>query len=192
MYKTYLKNPPKKIDSFDEFLKWSSTLLYDFNEIDKSLVDASSIYTNLSDIKKLESWSVDNWSFSNSDLTVMQNDYINFYEGILNWYNDFSSSLLSENLAYQGLAYKQAANSIQSMDKEWSRIWFVGLNALTKSEQVILDFLKNKNIARVFWDADKYYYENEIHEAGSFLREQRSKWSEIDFDGVGNYFKSKK
>ncbi len=192
LYKTYLKNPPKKVDSFDDFLKWSSTLLYDFNEIDKSLVDASSIYTNLSDIKKLESWSIDNWSFSNSDLTVMQNDYINFYEGILKWYNDFSSSLLSENLAYQGLAYKQAANSIQSMDKEWSRIWFVGLNALTKSEQVILDFLKNKNIARVFWDADKYYYENEMHEAGSFLREQRSKWSEIDFDGVGNYFKSKK
>ena len=104
-------------------------LLYDLM---KSLVDASSIYTNLSEIKKLESWSVDNWSFSNSDLTVMQNDYINFYEGILKWYNDFSSSLLSENLAYQGLAYKQAANSIQSIDKEWSRIWFVGLNALTK------------------------------------------------------------
>ena len=25
LYKTYLKNPPKKVDSFDDFLKWSST-----------------------------------------------------------------------------------------------------------------------------------------------------------------------
>ena len=37
---------PKKVESFDDFLKWSNVLLHDFNEIDRNLVDAKSIYTN--------------------------------------------------------------------------------------------------------------------------------------------------
>ena len=44
----------------------------------------------------------------------------------------------------------------------------------------------------MFWDADNFYYENPQHEAGGFLREQREKWSEIDFKGVGDYFNEPK
>jgi ATP-dependent helicase/nuclease subunit B len=192
LYATYLKFPPKKKDSFDDFLKWSNVLLHDFNEIDRNLVDPKSIYTNLTQVKELESWSVQDWSFSEENLTTMQNDYLSFFEGMLKWYNDFSHSLLEENLAYQGLAYKQAAQKIRSLEIKWQKVWFVGLNALTKSEQSIVDYLKKENIARVFWDADKFYYENPLHEAGGFLREQREKWSEIDFKGVGDYYKEKK
>jgi len=192
LYTTYLKHPPKKKDSFDDFLKWSNVLLHDFNEIDRNLVDPESIYTNLTEVKELESWSVQDWSFSDGNLTSMQNDYLSFFEGMLKWHNDFSCSLLKENLAYQGLAYKQAAQNIRSLEIKWEKVWFVGLNALTKSEQSIVDHLKKEDIARVFWDADKFYYENPLHEAGGFLRDQREKWSEIDFRGVGDYFKEKK
>ena len=93
-------------------------------------------------------------------------------------------SLIKSSLSYQGLAYKIASEKITDYELNVEKVWFVGLNALTKSEQVIIDYLKNKDIARVFWDADKLYYDNPIHEAGSFLREQREKWHEIDFNGV--------
>ena len=192
LYATYLKHLPEKKDSFDDFLKWSNILLHDFNEIDRNLVDAESIYTNLSQVKELESWSMQDWSFSDRNLTSMQNNYLIFFERMLKWYNDFSCTLLKENLAYQGLAYKQAAQNIRSLEIKWEKVWFVGLNALTKSEQSIVDYLKKEDIARVFWDADKFYYENPLHEAGSFLREQREQWSEIDFQGVGDYYKKKK
>ncbi|MEC7863934.1 MAG: hypothetical protein VYB55_02590, partial [Bacteroidota bacterium] len=192
LYRTYLKYRPKKQDTFDDFLKWSNVLLHDFNEIDRSLVDPKSIYTNLTQVKELESWSVEDWSFSDGNLTAIQSDYLSFFEGMLKWYNDFGHSLLEENLAYQGLAYKQAAQNIENLEIKWEKVWFVGLNALTKSEQAIVDYLKKENIARVFWDADKFYYENFLHEAGGFLREQREKWSEIDFKGVGDYYKEKK
>ena len=192
LYATYLKYLPKKKDSFDDFLKWSNVLLHDFNEIDRNLVNPESIYTNLTQVKNLESWSVQDWSFSDGNLTSMQNDYLSFFEGMLTWYNDFSHSLLEENLAYQGLAYKQASKKIRSLEIKWEKVWFVGLNALTKSEQFILDYLKKEDIARVFWDADKFYYDNPLHEAGGFLREQREQWSEIDFKGVGDYYKEKK
>ncbi len=192
LYQSYIKHPPKKTDSFDDFLKWSNVLLHDFNEIDRSLVDAKSIYSNLTNVKELESWSVEDWSLSEDNLSTMQSDYISFFEGMLAWYNDFNEALLNENLAYQGMAYKVAAEQINKVDIKWNKVWFVGLNALTKSEQEIIDFLKKEDIARVFWDADNFYYNNPLHEAGGFLREQRNKWSEIDFDGVGNYFEKEK
>jgi ATP-dependent helicase/nuclease subunit B len=192
LYQSYLAFPPKKIDSFDDFLSWSNVLLHDFNEIDRNLVDAKSIYTNLKNVKELEDWSVDNWSLAEDNLSDMQHDYISFFEGILGWYTHFNDSLLKEQLAYQGMAYKFAAKNISTAQVKWSKVWFVGLNALTKSEQEIIDYLKKEDIARVFWDADNFYYDNPQHEAGGFLREQREKWSEIDFDGVGDYFSEKK
>lgn len=192
LYQSYINHPPKKIDSFDEFLKWSNVLLHDFNEIDRSLVDAKSIYCNLRSVKELESWNVQDWSLSEGNLSTMQSDYISFFEGMLAWYNDFNAALLKENLAYQGMAYKVAAEQINKVDIKWNKVWFVGLNALTKSEQAIIDFLKKEDVARVFWDADNFYYNNPLHEAGGFLREQRNKWSEIDFNGVGNYFEKEK
>lgn len=192
LYQTYLKYPPKKKDTFDDFLKWSNVLLHDFNEIDRNLVDAQEIYTNLRDVKELEDWSVEDWSFSNQTLTDIQTDYLSFFEGMLDWYYDFRKSLLDDNLAFQGMAYKQSAENIKLSEIKWDKIWFVGLNALTKSEQKIIDYLKQENVARVFWDADKFYYNNPLHEAGSFLREQRERWSEIDFKGVGEYFNQPK
>ena len=192
LFQTYLKCPPKKQDTFDDFLKWSNVLLHDFNEIDRNLVDAQAIYTNLKDVKQLENWSIENWSFSDAKLTDIQSDYVSFFEGMLDWYYHFRKSLLDDHLGFNGMVYKQAAENIKSSDIKWDKIWFVGLNALTKSEQKIINYLKKEDIARVFWDADKFYYDNPLHEAGSFLREQRERWSEIDFQGVGEYYKQSK
>ena len=133
-----LKNPPKKVDSFDEFLHWSNVLLHDFNDIDRSLVDAKSIYTNLKNVKELENWSVENWSFSADNLSPLQNDYVSFFESMYTWYQTFKEDLLTENLAYQGLAYRQAVQKIKDSTLPWKKVWFVGLNALTKSEQEII------------------------------------------------------
>lgn len=192
LYRTYVKCSNNKKDSFDDFLRWSNLLLHDFNEVDRNLVDAATIYMNLSEVKELESWSVEDWSFLSKDLTLMQSDYLHFYKGMFNWYDDFSKSLLDDGLAYQGLAYKQAVERIKEIKMKWERVWFVGLNALTKSEEAIIDYLKKEDIARVFWDADSLYYDNELHEAGRFLRNQKTQWSEIDFKGVGDYYNQDK
>ena len=74
LYSTYLKFPPKKQESFDDFLKWSNILLHDFNDIDRNLVDPKSIYKNLTQVKELESWNISDWSFSHENLTSIQND----------------------------------------------------------------------------------------------------------------------
>ena len=141
LYKVYLKNAPKKADTFDEFMNWSNVLLHDFNDIDRGLVDAEAIYTNLKDVKELENWSVENWSLSNDNLSPLQNDYVSFFESMHSWYKTFKQELLAENLAYQGLAYRNAAQKIKDSKLPWRKVWFIGLNALTKSEQEIINDL---------------------------------------------------
>ena len=115
---------------------------------------------------------VEDWSLSEKHLSEIQTDYISFFKGMLTWYEDFNKCLLEDNLAYQGMTYKIAANKINHIDIKWDKVWFVGLNALTKAEQSVIDFLKRK-ILPGFWDADIFYYDNPLHEAGGFLREQR-------------------
>lgn len=192
LYNSYLSNPPKKIDSFSEFLRWSQMLLQDFNDIDRNLVDPKSLFSNLRDVKQLENWGLDNWSLTENSLSTSQEEFIDFYSHILSWHTKFNQILLKKNYGYQGMAYKKAVNDIPHKNLDWEKIWFVGLNALTKSEQDIIDYLKKKDIARVFWDADRFYYNNHLHEAGEFLRKQRERWHEIDFDGVGDYFSKPK
>ena len=192
LYQSYKRVSKKSTDSFDEFLKWSTILVNDFNDIDRNIVDAKQLFTNLRDLKKLDSWTIEDWSLAEKNLSKVQENYISFFEDLYLIYRDFTKTLIDLSLSYQGLAYKIASERISDYKLNAEKVWFVGLNALTKSEQVIIDYLKNKDIARVFWDADKLYYDNPIHEAGSFLREQREKWHEIDFNGVGNYWSVRK
>tara|TARA_E500000331_G_scaffold289693_1_gene285507 strand:+ start:1889 stop:4696 length:2808 start_codon:yes stop_codon:yes gene_type:complete len=192
LYQSYLAHPPQVADSFDEFLNWSHMLLHDFNEVDRSLVDPKAIFSNLKQVKQLQNWDLENWSMTEKNLSEAQDNFINFYEHIYHWYSYFNQSLVEQKSAYQGMAYRKAANEIENTDVAWEKVWFVGLNALTKSEERIINHLKEKDIARVFWDADEYYYNNPNHGAGGFLREQRSKWREIDFKGVGDYFSKPK
>ena len=55
-------------------------------------------------------------------------------------------------------------------------VWFVGLNALTTAENRIVNhFVTHKN-AKLFWDADAHYVENDKHEGGLFLRQHFQQW----------------
>ena len=187
LYQSYLDSSQGKVDSFSEFLDWGNILLQDFNDIDTNMVDSKSLFTNITSIKELDNWELQQWSFSNKKLTDSQKNYIEFFASLHDIYKNFKKRLISKNYAYQGLANFIAAEKIKDIHIEWNRVWFVGLNALTKSQHLIIDDLKERDIARVFWDADKYYFDNPEHEASYFLKQQKHKWSEIDFEGIGDY-----
>lgn len=133
LYQSYLESPPSQTDTFEKFMSWSSMLLHDFNEVDRSLVDAKSVFANLKQVKELENWTLEDWSFSSENLTDSQDQYVSFYNQFYNWYVSFNKILSDKKLAYQGMAYKKAASEIENKSLEWEKVWFVGLNALTLS-----------------------------------------------------------
>ena len=181
-FKIFSESDDKK--KFDEFYDWAQILLNDFSDVDLGCVDSSKIFRSLLEVKQLESWTNEEWSFNNDHLTNEQENYLTFYSNFKKWYDELYQSLISKNKAYKGMAYRIASEKIFNYQTEYEKIWFVGLNALTQSEEKIIDNLKNRDIARVYWDTDKYYFENIDHEAGDFLRKQKRKWSDIDFKGV--------
>ncbi|HLG34571.1 MAG TPA: PD-(D/E)XK nuclease family protein [Bacteroidia bacterium] len=89
-------------------------------------------------------------------------------------YSDFQKILSEKNLAYEGMAYRLAAEKMSDAEfintiKEKYFV-FAGFYALSASEEKIIHALRDKSRAELFWDSDEYYFNNPTHEAGHFLR----------------------
>tara|TARA_B100000963_G_scaffold348361_1_gene355834 strand:- start:1063 stop:3810 length:2748 start_codon:yes stop_codon:yes gene_type:complete len=191
LYESYLK-VSKKPKSLSDFLSWSSILLRDFNDVDTNLVNPKQLFNNIRNVKELENWKINDWSLSENELSEFQTNYIDFFESMYEIYLDFTACLRDESFAFQGMANKYAAENISNINLEYDKVLFIGLNALTYSEHKIIDFLRQNDVARVFWDADEYYYNNENHAASFFLKKQQKNWQEISFKGLGDYLSIKK
>lgn len=191
LYESYLKFA-RKPQNLSDFLSWSNLLLRDFNDVDTNLINPKKLFNNIRNVKELENWQVNDWSLSENDLSDYQKKYVDFFESLYDIYIDFTSCLINESFAFQGLANRYASKNISNINLDYDKVLFVGLNALTESEHKIIDYLREKDIARVFWDADEFYFNNDDNTASLFLKKQQKNWHEISFKGVGSYFSNKK
>ena len=53
------------------------------------MVDAKMIFTNIQNVKELENWDVDQWSFSSENLSEKQKEYIDFFSTLYYIYQTF-------------------------------------------------------------------------------------------------------
>ncbi len=160
-----------KSDTFEDFLKWGSLLLSDFNEIDAYCVDPKSIFSFLNEVKAISTWNLDK-----SPLTEYEKGYLAFYNNLLDYHNRLTNALLNKNQAYQGLAYRLVSENIDQVLSQltWQNIVFIGFNALNKAEENIIKTLIKADKADILWDADSYYLKKSetnqpVQEAGKFL-----------------------
>jgi ATP-dependent helicase/nuclease subunit B len=166
LYESYLAGYGKEAESFDAFLKWGDMILRDFNEIDKALAEASSLYDNLRHIREIE-----NWSLGADILTPLQQNYLRFMESLGGIYKHYSSTLRNEKIGYQGLVYRSAAMNEDPFSLfEQERFIFCGFNALSHAEESVFLKFKRSGKSDFLWDADTYYLDDESQEAGHFLR----------------------
>ena len=178
-YRVYLKyTKSSEIDSFEIFSKWATILLQDFNEIDSNLINANEILDYITDTKRLE-----NWDLTNNQSTLTKN-YLKFFEDIKIYYKNLAEHLITKNIGYQGLLYREANKKVVSylLDNEEKKLIFVGFNALNKAEESIIQTILSYGSSEIYWDTDSFYFDQE-HEAGKFFREYKSKW---------NYYKNHK
>lgn len=170
LYEVYKSNEKEKAESFDEFSKWGQILLADFNDVDSYLVDAKNLFGNLKNVKELE-----NWTLSGDTLTPFQQDYLHFWESTGKYYEQFTEKLLKSKRAYQGLAYRIVAEQVGEKIKQHNchKIIFAGFNALNVAEEKIFRELIGLGKAETVWDADSYYVDDKMQEAGRFLRKHK-------------------
>lgn len=171
-YTIYKENTKKEeLETFDVFSKWATIVLQDFNEIDRHLVDANTIFSYLNDIDRIEKWSLDKVN----DTKYVKN-YLSFFDKLYLYYNKLNKHLLAKKLAYQGLQYREANENLHNFinSKPKNQFIFAGFNALNKAEELIIKELLAENLATIYWDVDQYYL-NE-HPASKFIKEYK-KWN---------------
>ncbi|MGY0391111.1 PD-(D/E)XK nuclease family protein [Bizionia sp. KMM 8389] len=172
-YNTYLQiNNTKEIDTFDAFSKWAQILIQDFNEIDRYLIPQEKIFDYLSAIKEINHWSVD------TDQTDFIKNYLVFWKKLKVYYNQFTENLIADKKGYQGLIYREAANSITSYSKNNpdKKYIFLGFNALNKAEEAIIQTLLQNKQAEIYWDIDQAFFNNTNHDASLFIRQHQKQW----------------
>lgn len=172
-------------EPFDSFYFWGEVMVNDFDQIDKYRVDSRMLFANVQDIREIEE--------RFGGLTAEQMDAVKQYLGIVTegsgsvirenymrvWrvlgaiYADFCESLVAEGVGYEGLAFRAAADRLDSslnclVERETA---FVGFNALNSCEVALFRHLKRNGRAHFYWDYDTYYTRLGAHEASLFIVE---------------------
>jgi len=178
LYDIYKSVEKENAQPFDDFLNWGQVLLHDFNEMDQYLVDPVQLCDFLDEAKAIKLWNLDE-----RPLTEFENRYLHFYNSIFAYYSGLTQRLLSKHTAYQGLAYRMAADHLEGnpFTGNWKKIIFAGFNALTIAEEKIIRHLIDKGLADILWDTDRYYLDDNQQEAGRFFRKYIDGWNFSDF-----------
>lgn len=192
-YQAYLNTTAiKEKETFELYSNWATTILNDFNEIDRYLVEQDPFFNHLASIKSLEKWGVTN------EKTELIESYLRFWEGLPSFYKNLRNLLLNENIGYQGMVYRMAAKNIEDyvQNNTSTQHIFIGFNALNASEQLIFQQLLETGNSQIFWDTDQVLYNDTKHSASYFLRKYAKEWpyfQENEFNFIGNnYQKAKK
>ena len=166
LYRAYtevVENP----DSFEVFMKWGSMALDDFNDIDVALANPVEVFKNLKDIKDIE-----NWSFGIQPLTDAQEDYADFWLDLGKVYHRFVELQNEQHaFSYARLNRAMAEEKVEvNFPPNADAIYFVGITAFSRAEEKWVMRLHKTGKVFFHFDADAYYVNNPIHEAGIFFR----------------------
>ena len=161
-----------EIESIDAFVPFGTTLLGDFNEIDKYLIDTKMLFSNISDLKNLNDqsqflseeqiqvlnafWHNINIKNDKNETLSFNNQFISLWDDLYDIYTHFTETLIAKGFGYDGLIYRTTINQIQDTRYETrdipNSIIFIGFNSLTTSEYQIFKHFQQLGIADFYFD----------------------------------------
>ncbi|HIZ87030.1 MAG TPA: PD-(D/E)XK nuclease family protein [Candidatus Coprenecus pullistercoris] len=182
-------------ESLDDFIYRGEVILNDFDDIDKYLVDAAGLFSNISDLKEIEiryEYLSDNQrkaieSFWGVVIPYKdgrkESQFLDMWRGMHDIYSSFRSLLSSQGEAYEGMIYRSVAERLLDGDtalsevlERYGNIVFVGLNAPNRCERQLFDTLRKAGTGDFYWD----YY-------GEAIRDRANKSSLFMEDNISRY-----
>jgi CRISPR/Cas system-associated exonuclease Cas4 (RecB family) len=169
-------------ETLDEFYFFGETLLNDFDDIDKNLANARSLFCNLEDLDALR----DDFSHLNEsqvevlkryfnssflDDTRLQDNFRSIWNILGKVYFSFKETLTEQHIAYPGMLMRNVVEKEETAFI-FDHYVFAGFNVLNQCEQKLFNRLKDKSL--FYWDYDAFYLNMKTttgHEAGRFIRE---------------------
>ncbi|MGM9760159.1 MAG: PD-(D/E)XK nuclease family protein, partial [Parabacteroides sp.] len=154
-------------EHFDEFLYWGEMLLGDFDDVDKYMVDAERLFTNVTDLRSIGDeadylteeqirairsfWS----SFHPKSDSDGQKQFLALWEILYPLYRNFQMALAAEGKGYEGMIFRDVVERLrqdEGMEFPFEKVIFVGLNALSVVETALLTELQKRGVADFYWD----------------------------------------
>jgi CRISPR/Cas system-associated exonuclease Cas4 (RecB family) len=153
--------------NFEKFMTWVPTLLKDFENVDFSLVDNPHLlFKYMSEAEAISRWELD----QDFVFTPTAQNYFSFFDKISIVYNRLSAILIENRKGYRGMVYRKVAENPEGLlQNQTKKYYFVGLNALSRAEETIIERLVKANKAECIWDSDDYYMSSQ-NKAGKKLR----------------------
>ena len=154
-------------ETLDHFYGWGQLLLADFDDIDKNMADADSIFCNLKDIHELDDISyLDNEqkemlarffaNFSDDIDSELKKRFLSLWSHFGDIYHDYNRRLTEQGIGYEGAIYRKVASE-QTLHLKYDKYLFVGFNLLQKVERLLFSRLMKEGKAKFYWDFDEYY-----------------------------------
>lgn len=186
LYELY-KAISKSDESFDNFVFWGEMLLSDFDDVDKYRVDAKQLFTNITELKQIDQ--IFNY-FTEQQIQVIkkfwsnfipvaegqtQKDFITTWKILLPLYEQFRQSLIAENVATDGMIYRDVAEKLKSKQPipqwEGKQFVFVGFNASNPCERILFSELQKQGKADFYWDYEAEELRDSNNLASNFYAE---------------------
>ena len=157
----------------------------DFDEIDQYGIDAKKVFEFVADDKELQVWNVNGES-----RTEKEKEYLKFFKSLQLYYFQLRERLTRQRKGYYGMITRHLAELPESELLEkigGNSIVFAGFNALTTTEERIINTLIRNGKAEILFDYDAYYVDDENNEAGLFARKYKKlhpQWMENDVSSM--------
>lgn len=187
LYKVF-REETRSEETLDDFYFWGELLISDFDDVDKNLVDADRLFSNLQDLKNI----MDDYDFLDSEQeeairqffqnfsierrTQLKEKFISLWDKLGDIYHHYRRNLEELGIAYEGMMYRYIMEELQSDKLKYEHYVFVGFNVLNKVETKFFERLREAGKALFYWDYDVFYTrlprENTppyTHEAGEFI-----------------------
>lgn len=170
-------------ESLDEFYFWGELLIADFDDLDKNLVDADKLLTNLQDLRNVmgnsdfldeeQEEAVQQFfqNFSMEKRTLLKERFMSLWDQLGPIYHRFRNRLEELGIAYEGMLYRQVIESLQTDQLPYEHYVLVGFNVLNRVENRFFALLQEAGKAWFYWDYDRFYTQmpGVRHEAGEFV-----------------------
>lgn len=176
-------------ESLDDFIFWGDVLLSDFDDVDKYLVNAGQLFTNVSDYRQIR----DDFSYLTdsqreamerflghfvTDEGAVKEKFLGIWDILGRLYDNFGRTLSSRGMCYEGQVYRFLAERIDSepvVDILGSRFrgvkkfTFVGLNALNECEKKVMRRMRDAKIAEFCWDWSSEMIKDKLNRSSFFM-----------------------
>ncbi|WP_195532817.1 PD-(D/E)XK nuclease family protein [Bacteroides finegoldii] len=182
LYKVFKEETGSR-ETLDDFYFWGELLISDFDDVDKNMVDADKLFSNLQDLKNL----MDDYEFLDEEQeeairqffqnfsierrTELKEKFISLWDKLGTIYHRYRENLAELGIAYEGMLYRNVIEQLDTDRLKYDKYVFVGFNVLNKVEKEFFQKLQKAGKAMFYWDYDLFYTQRiSKHEAGEFIK----------------------